>query len=83
MYYCYSVYSRKNKLSDDVFLDEFPDLLDVCNNPSVKCIIQRDTGVHFAFYFIFNILKHFFLKLEKKGLPRCYVPLNVQLLLDC
>ena len=71
MYYCYSVYrppsSRKNKLSDAVFLDEFPDLLDVCNNPSVKCIIQRDTGVHFAFYFIFNILKHFFLKLKKKA----------------
>ena len=82
MYYCYSVYrppsSRKNKLSDAVFLDEFPDLLDVCNNLSVKCIIQRDMSVHFALKFKRIILKkHFKIYLFLNPvLPRCYVPLE-------
>ena len=37
----------KNKLTDAMFHDEFPDLLDVCNNLSGKCIILGDVNVHF------------------------------------
>ena len=39
--------SRKNKLTDAMFHDEFPDLLDFCNNLSGNCIILGDMNVHF------------------------------------
>ena len=38
--------SRKNKLTDAMFHDEFPDLLDFCNNLSDKCVILGDMNVH-------------------------------------
>ena len=40
--------SRKNKLTDAMFLNEFPDLLDFCNNRSGKCIILKNMNVHFG-----------------------------------
>ena len=39
--------SRKNKLTDAMFHDAFPDLLDFCYNLSGKCIILGDMNVHF------------------------------------
>ena len=38
--------SRKNKLTDAMFHDKFPDLFDFCNNLSGKCIILGDMNVH-------------------------------------
>ena len=37
---------EKNKLTNAMFLDELPDLLDFCNNLSDKCIILADMNVH-------------------------------------
>ena len=39
--------SRKNKLTDAMFHEEFPDLLDVSNNLTGKCITLGDMSVHF------------------------------------
>ena len=38
---------EKNKLTNAMFLDELPDLLDFCNNLSGNCIILGDMNVYF------------------------------------